>query len=155
MEMIGHQAVTIEPEWIPQLGLAQRLQESAVIIIIVEDALPIITTIKNVKTEIMCDHPRPVAQAGTFQNLRWFGNKINCSDTGFLPPASPQRSRKEKAARSTWAVSGCWKLPTGTRRWRGRARPSSRASRRSRCAVSLTTGYKLFRFLSAFFAAWY
>jgi len=44
------------------------------------------------------------------------------------------RTRKP---RSTWAVSGCWKLPTGTRRWRGRARPSSRASRRSRCAVSL------------------
>jgi len=51
--MIEHQAVTIEPEWIPQLGLAQRLQERAVIIIIVEDALPIITTIKNVETEIM------------------------------------------------------------------------------------------------------
>ena len=53
MEMIGHQAVTIEPEWIPQQGLAQRLQERAAIIIIVEDALPIITTIKNVETEIM------------------------------------------------------------------------------------------------------
>jgi tRNA A-37 threonylcarbamoyl transferase component Bud32 len=31
MEMIGDQAVTIEPKWIPQLGLAQRLQERAVI----------------------------------------------------------------------------------------------------------------------------
>jgi hypothetical protein len=86
MEMIEHQAVTIEPEWIPQQGLAQRLQERAVIII-VEDALPIITKIKNVETVIMCDHPRPVAHVGTLQILRRLGNKIKCSDTGFYPEA--------------------------------------------------------------------
>src|SRR5437762_1498775 len=41
--------------------------------------------------------------------------------------------------RSIWAVSGYWKLPIWTRRWRGRARVPSHAMRRARCASFFST----------------
>src|SRR5687767_523923 len=41
--------------------------------------------------------------------------------------------------RSTWAVSGYWKLPIWTRHSRGRARVPSHAMRRARCASFFST----------------
>ncbi len=41
--------------------------------------------------------------------------------------------------RSIWAVSGYWKLPIWTRRWRGRARVPSHAMRQARCASFFST----------------
>jgi hypothetical protein len=90
MKMIGHQAVSLELEGIPQLRLSQRLQESAVVVIVKEHALPVIATIKDVETQLVRDHSRSVAHVGTLQNLRRAWNQINCSDTGFsLIPVSP------------------------------------------------------------------
>src|SRR5712692_10098661 len=40
---------------------------------------------------------------------------------------------------SIWAVSGYWKLPIWTRRWRGRARVPSHAMRQARCASFFST----------------
>ena len=49
LEMVGHQTIAVEAEWVAELGLAQGVEEGAVVVLVAEDGLAVVAAIQGVE----------------------------------------------------------------------------------------------------------